>query len=357
MNIKKLSLIFRNISKLFKVQKIFLIFLVISQIIACLAIFFSVGAIHNTRNEQKDIDVRTMYFEVSVEPTTLDDMHKKAERILSVIPENLVSYASIRGFTDKKYYNMSSINNWDYSYYAELRSSDEAESEQIRNGEKVAEVKESSGLKVGDKTKLGGVEYTVISVGDYVAGYCIPVTALNPDLPAHVFRVDLGEVPEKTVAEEIQRAIDEVFPVTDESHVPEIPDLVSVQFNRTMIITSAIVIAVVVINLSYCYCYLFMQRKKMLSVYMICGSSNSGASNLMIAESVIISAVCYLVSVCLVKPFTVQISEIYPSAEMLYSVKFFAIVGLVYIALTAIILKIMFTTLLKKSAVELKRGV
>ena len=354
---RKLLLIFKNISKLIKIQYIFLIFLVISQLIACLAIFFSIGAIHNTRSEQKDIDIRTMYFEVSVEPITLDDMHKKAEHILSVIPENLVSYASIRGFTDNKYYNMSMISDWNYSYFAKLRSIDDVEAEQIRNGEKVTEVKESSGLKVGDKIELGGIEYTVDSVGDYVAGYCIPITALNPDLPAHIFRVDLSEVPEKSVADEIQKAINEVFPVTNESHAPEIPDLVSVQFNRTMIITSAIVIAVVVLNLSYCYCYLFIRQKKMLAIYMICGSSNSTATNLMIAESVIISAICYLTSICLIKPLTTQISEIYPAAAMLYSVKFFTTVGLVYIVLTAIVLKVMFTTLLKKSAVELKRGV
>ncbi len=353
---KKLLLVFRNISKLFRVQKVFLIFLVISQIVACLAIFFSVGAIHNTRNEQKDIDIRTMYFEVYTETTTLGDMHKKAERVLSAIPENLVSYSSIIGFTDMKYY-YKTIGDWNYSYFARLRSNDDVENEQIRNGEKVADVKESSGLKVGDKTELGGIEYTVISVGDYVSGYCIPITALNPDLPAHSFRVDLSEVPEKAVADEIQKTINEVFPVTTESHVPEIPDLVTVQFNRTMIITSAIVIAIVVLNLSYCYCYLFIQRKKMLSVYMMCGSSNSTAANLMITEAVIISAVCYMISACLIKPFTTQISEIYPAAEMLYSFKFFAVVGVVYIVLTVVILKIMFSTLLKKSAVELKRGV
>ena len=95
----------------------------------------------------------------------------------------------------------------------------------------------------------------------------------------------------------------------------------------------------------------------MLAIYMICGSSNSTATNLMIAESVIISAICYLTSICLIKPLTTQISEIYPAAAMLYSVKFFTTVGLVYIVLTAIVLKVMFTTLLKKSAVELKRGV
>lgn len=347
---KKLSLIFRNISKLFKVQKVFLIFLVISQIVACLAIFFSIGAIHNTRNEQKDIDVRTMYFEVCIESITLGDMQGKAEYIISLIPNDIILYANIRG-------KIKGI-----SYQATMITDDDVEKEYIQDGEKVVDVKESyppnlNDLKVNDKIDFCGTEYTVISVGDYVADYIIPITALDLNLPAHRFRLTLNTVPEKKVADNIQKAINEVFPVTTESHVPEIPDLVSVQFSRTMIITSAIVIAIVVLNLSYCYCYLFMQRKKMLSVYMMCGSSNVTAANLMIAEAVIISAVCYIVSVCLINPFTPQISEIYPAAEMLYSVNFFAIVGAVYITLTAIILKIMFTALLKKSAVELKGGV
>lgn len=349
---KKLSLVFRNISKIFKAQKVFLIFFVISQIVACLAIFFSVGAIHNTRNEQKDIDIRTMYFEVYIEPVTIGDMQKKAERILTVIPENMLSYASIYG------------KNKNTSYYVQLNANDDSviSSEQIQNGEKVVGVKEAfshndKAPKVNDKIDFFGTEYTVISVGDYVSDFILPITAIDSSLPADRFRVNLSQVPDKELAEEIQQTINEVFPVTTENHIPEIPDLVSIQFNRTMIITSSVVIAIVVLNLSYCYCYLFIQRKKMLSIYMICGSSNSTAANIMITESVIISAVCYIVAMCIIKPFTSQIAQIYPAAELLYSVKFFALVGAAYIALTAIILKIMFTTLLNQSAVQLKRGV
>lgn len=345
----KLLLIFRNISKLIKSQRILLIFLVMSQIVACLAIFFSVGAIHNTHNEQKDIDIRTMYFEIYIEPITLGEMQRKSEYIISLIPENMLLYANIRG-------KVNGI-----SYQAQMITDDEIEREHIKNSEKVVDVRESfppnpSDPKVNDTIEIFGNEYTVISVDDYVTNYIIPITALDSDLPASRLRITLNSVPEKAIANEIQKAISEVFPVTTESHVPEIPDLVSMQFNRTMIVTSAIVIVIVVLNLSYCYCYLFIQRKKMLSVYMMCGSSNSTAANLMITEAIIISVVCYLISICLIKPFTSQISEIYPAAEMLYSVKFFAIVGAVYITLTAIILKIMFSTLLKKSAVELKRG-
>lgn len=349
---KMLSLVFRNISKLFKAQKVFLIFFVISQIIACLAIFLSVGAIHNTRTEQKDIDIRTMYFEVYIEPVTIGDMQKKAERILTVIPENMLSYASIYR------------KNKDTSYYVQLNANDDSviSAEQIQNGEKVVGVNEAfsnndKGPKVNDKIDLFGTEYTVISVGDYVCDFILPITAIDSSLPVDRFRVNLSEIPDKELAEEIQQTINEVFPVTTENHTPEIPDLVNVQFNRTMIITSALVIVIVVLNLSYCYCYLFLKRKKMLAIYMICGSSNSTAANIMIAESVIISAVCYIAAMCIINPFTSQIAQIYPAAELLYSVEFFAIVGFAYTVLTATILKIMFITLLNKSAAELKRGV
>lgn len=349
---KKLSLIFRNISKLFRVQKVFSLFLVISQIVACIAIFFSVGAIHNTRNEQKDIDIRTMYFEVYIEPITLDEMQRKAERVLAVIPENIISSANINGKSKN------------ISYYIQLTATSKSiiSVEQFQKGENVVGIKEelnsdTKSFKIGDKIDFFGTEYIVTSIGDYVADFILPITAVDLSLPVYRFRVELNNIPDKELAEEIQQTINEFFPVTKESHIPEIPDLVTVQFNRTMIVTSAVIIAIVVLNLSYCYCYLFIQRKKMLAVYIMCGNSNSTAANLMIAEAVIISTVCYLISVCLIKPFTSWISEIYPAAEVLYSVKFFTVFGAVYIALTAIILKIMFTALLKKSAVELKRGV
>lgn len=354
---KKLSLIFRNIFKLFKVQKVFLIFLVISQIIACLAIFFSVGAIHNTQNEQKDIDVRSMFFEVTqtnVEP--LQDFQKKAEHILSIIPDDIISWASIEGHISPH----SSV-----EYNAFFKTTNNAilaymTPEQISNGEKIAAVGEDYSFgnqKTGDKININDTEYTVSSVGSYISDIIIPIKSADLNFTARKFRIEFNSIPERELAEEISVLIDELFPSQKDLYVPEIPDLVSVQFNRTMIVTSAIVVAIVVLNLSYCYCYLFIQRKKMLAVYMMCGSSNSTAANLMITEAIIISVLCYLISICLIKPFTSQISEIYPAAEMLYSVKFFAVVGAVYIALTAIILKIMFSTLLKKSAVELKRGV
>ncbi|MDE5935846.1 MAG: hypothetical protein K2G83_00345 [Ruminococcus sp.] len=360
---RKLSLIFKNITKLIKKQRIFFAALVIAQIVACLSIFFSVGAIHNTRNEQKDIDIRTMFFEVSIEPIELGEMQKKVEYVLSVIPPEIISYASIKGYSDMKYYDMEQIYDYGYSYYAQMYPNDSISAEQIQNGEKIVEVKEpfppdeEKTPKVGDKIEFCGTEYTVISVGDYVADYIIPITALDPNLPAHRFRVALNVVPEMKLAKDIEKIMNEIFPVTNENIVPDIPDLVTVQFNRNMIPASVIVIIIVVLNLSYCYCYLFIKRKKMLSMYMICGSSNSAAADMMISESVIISLMCYLVAVCLIKPFTHSISEIYPAAELLYSFKFFMVVGVIYIAFTVIILKVMFSMLLKKSAVELKRGV
>lgn len=57
----KFSLIILNIKKLIKEQRVFLFILIISQIAACLAIFLAIATIANTRNEQKEIDIRTMH--------------------------------------------------------------------------------------------------------------------------------------------------------------------------------------------------------------------------------------------------------------------------------------------------------
>lgn len=348
----KYNLIFLNIKKLIKEQECFFLLLILSQIAACLAIFFAIGAIHNTRNEQKDIDIRTMYFEVYIEPISVENMQKKAERILTVIPENMLSYASIYGRTK------------DASYYVQLNANDDSviSTEQILNGEKVIGVSVGSSyngkkVEVNDKIDFCGTEYTVISVGDYVCNYILPITAIDSSLPIDRFRVNLSKIPDKELAEEIQQAINEVFPITTENHTPKIPDLLTVQFNRTMIIASFIIIAVVAINLSYCYCYLFMKRKKTIAVYMICGCSNNSAANLMVVEAAVISFVCYMISFCIINPFITLLTDIYPAAENLYSHKFFVIVGVVYVAITVAVLKLMFSSLIRKSAVDLKRGV
>lgn len=351
---RKLLLVLKNISNLFKTQTLFVLFFLITQIAACLSVFLSIGAIHNTRSEQKVIDIRSMFFEVHIEPIELKEMQKKGERILSVIPDELISTASISG----------KLEDDSKSYYLQLNASSYSviSPEQLSNGEKVVGVREDlipdeKSIKTGEKIEFCGTEYTVISVGDYVADYIFPVTAVDSALPVYRFRIELNDIPSRELAEEIEHTMHELFPITTDSYSPEIPDLVSVQFNRTMIITSLIVIAVVVLNLSYCYCYLFILRRKMLSIYMICGGSKKSTTNMMITESVIISAICYFISAVILIPFVHKLSEIYPASESLYTALFFILVGLIYILLTVAVIKIMFFTILKKSVVDLKRGV
>ena len=175
-------------------------------------------------------------------------------------------------------------------------------------------------------------------------------------MTARNFRIEFNSVPSKELADEINKTMEALFP-SSEIYTPEIPDLLTVQFNRTMIIASLIIIAVIVINLSYCYCYLFMRRKRTIAVYMICGCSNSSAANLMVIESAIISFACYMISFCIMKPLTPLLTNVYAAAENLYSLNFFVIVGAVYITITVAVLKIMFSSIMNKSAADLKRGV
>ena len=350
---KKLSLILLNIKMLISKQSIFLLFLTITQIVACLAIFLSIGAIHNTRNEQKDIDIRLMFFDVTQQdPEEIDTFKAKADRVISIIPNEMISWAAIKGIA---------VPGTEIRYTAFLKSSNLSymTNEQIENGEKVVAVGQYDTFgdkKVGDVIDINGEEYTVVSNDDYVSDIILPIKSVGSDFMAQSFRIELNQVPDKDLAENISNLMSELFP-SEDMYTPEIPDLTAIQFNRTMILTSVIVIAIVVLNLSCCYCYLFVQRKKMIATYMMCGSSHKTSANMMILESVIISIICYLMAVFILLPFKTSISRIYPAAAQLYSALFFVIVGAVYIFVTASVLKIMYSTLLRKTAVELKRGV
>lgn len=357
---KYLSLIFMNICKLIKESKIFMFFFVISQIVACLAIFLLVGAIHNTRNEQKDIDLNTMFFEVCVDDENILEMQKKAENVLSVIPDDMISSAYLQGY-------ISSDQN--IGYHAVMRSDGAFFTPaQINNGDHVIRVRHTDdpdkieldmlgNNKIGDTINVAGVEYTIAQAGLYSQAYSFPIKSASPDLNARRFKVQLKTIPDIELANNISELINENFPVQRELLTPEIPDLVSVQFNRTMIFSSIIIIALVVLNLSYCYCYLFIKRIKMFSVYKICGGTSETVSNLMIEESTVISLVCFIISVFIIQPFIPSISKIYTAALNLYTIRFFAIVGAVYIVVTILFLKLMYISLLNKSEIDLKRGV
>lgn len=350
---KKNSLVLLNIKMLVRTQNIFLLFFIISQIVANLSIFFSIGAIHNTRNEQKDIDIRLMFFDVTQQDSEgIDTFKAKADRVISIIPNEMISWAAIKGIavpgTEIKYTAFLRAENVDYMT-----------NEQIENGEKVVAVGQYDTFgdkKVGDMIDINGEQYTIVSNDDYVSDIILPIKSAGSDFTANSFRIELNQVPDKELAESISNLMNELFP-SEEMYTPEIPDLTAIQFNRTMILTSIIVIVIVVLNLSCCYCYLFVQRKKMIATYMMCGSSNKTAANIMIFESVIISIICYLIAVIMMFPFKTSISRIYPAAMQLYSLLFFAIVGAAYIFVTAFVLKIMYSTLLRKTAIELKRGV
>lgn len=57
------------------------------------------------------------------------------------------------------------------------------------------------------------------------------------------------------------------------------------------------------------------------------------------------------------RPLTPLLINVYAAAENLYSLKFFMIVGMIYIIVTVAVLKIMFSSIMNKSAADLKRGV
>lgn len=137
---------------------------------------------------------------------------------------------------------------------------------------------------------------------------------------------------------------------------PEIPDLMTVQFNRTMIISSFFIILIVAINLSYCYCYLFIKRKKMISSYIICGCSYKRAVSLMTAESVIISLLCLIIAVFVMELISPYLTAVYPAAENLYNYKLYLLLGVAYIVTIIILLSVMFSSLMKKSANEMRKG-
>ena len=76
----------------------------------------------------------------------------------------------------------------------------------------------------------------------------------------------------------------------------------------------------------------------------------------MTAESVIISLLCLIIAVFAMELISPYLTAVYPVDENLYNYKLYLLLGVAYIVTIIILLSVMFSSLMKKSANEMRKG-
>ena len=127
-------------------------------------------------------------------------------------------------------------------------------------------------------------------------------------------------------------------------------------FYNTNIWISVIIALAAAINLAVLYQYVLVSRRKTLAIFRLVGGTKNRIRRLYIFETTLISSVMFVISAIifntLIKPFIIKV---YPYIENLYTLKVYAIMFLIYMAVTVVILNIMIMRYVSKAPVNLMK--
>ena len=204
-----------------------------------------------------------------------------------------------------------------------------------------------------------GVKYEVI-------GYYNPMSmsvSIPPDVaPGNCyvgsgFDIKLNDVPTAEEYREFTELVSYYFAdlITDVTEMP-VANVDTEYFYNTNIWISVIIALAAAINLAVLYQYVLVSRRKTLAIFRLVGATKNRIRRLYILETTLISSVIFVISTVIfnvaIKPFII---EVYPYIENLYTLKVYAIMFLIYMAVTVVILNIMIMRYVSKAPVNLMK--
>ncbi len=348
------NILIMNIKHFIKDKNALFTLLMLSQILVFTVLFYSFGTIQNAFAVREEIDDNSKYFEVLIDVMQYDDItgepvyayekcytkqdfFQKSDGILNLIPNEYIASVNYKGIVSEEENNIpltflySSTNPWDcVGVYSLLE-----------------------GYKKGDTIVLNGREHIIQESGNFAADLVLP--QVYDDYVFYRLRIELNQTPSPELIDDVKQKIEEEFGIA-EIHVPQIPDLLEIQFNRATIALSAIVILISALNLTYAYTYIISKRKKWLFSSLLIGAHKNDAINIFIAEIVIYLIASFALSVLLFENYIKNlVAMIYPQIETFYSAPVYLILGAVLLAVIVLMTNTSLESIVEKSVAELGR--
>ena len=218
-----------------------------------------------------------------------------------------------------------------------------------------------------DLTEENGTYYVTTNGVKYeVVGYLNP-EAMCVVIPPSVapgncyvgsgFDIKLNDVPTAEEYREFTELVSYYFAdlITEVTEMP-VANIDTEYFYNTNIWISVIIALAAAINLAVLYQYVLVSRRKTLAIFRLVGATKNRIRRLYILETTLISSVMFVISTVIfnvaIKPFII---EVYPYIENLYTLKVYAIMFLIYMAVTVVILNIMIMRYVSKAPVNLMK--
>lgn len=354
---KEFILIGHQIRRFIRSHRTFYIFFILVQCVAIVITFFGSATIQNVLAKQEEVDRFSRYYAVElisyyyddennyrIDPSaaiSLDDMRAAVLAVLDESPLDDLESVSISGKSGG------------YSCAAMLydRSMTQAPDTVSLHAWKFPD------QVPGDTIEFGRHHYTVSAVTENIGcAIFFPENAIPDDMLC--YKVWFNYQSAHTVSEvEAMEAILKKHFQCQSLILPTAVDPLTAQFNATALLCTGLMIFAVLVNICYAQRFRFHLERDSLAVYRLCGCSNNTIHGICLNECILMTILLYLICAGLfhlfLRPLVIPWCE---AAETLYTIRFYALFGVAYLALQILLLSSPLSRFVRQDIAQAKKG-
>lgn len=203
--------------------------------------------------------------------------------------------------------------------------------------------------------KYGGEEYKIIGYVNYTKSF-IPMNVLPEKFEVKYTQLCIDGMLSNRKVSEISDMIKKLFDTNAEVQCPEGIDLLGIQGNNMVTMSTVLSVILLAFNSFVCYYYIFDKRKNWLIVTRITGCTKRKAMNVYMGEMLIIlianSLIGLLIFTQVIYPFMVHRKGFYSE---IYDVRTYVLCAAIFVLFSMAISYIGVISTLGKSVMDLKK--
>ncbi len=376
-----MNLIFKNIMKLFKYEKLVFFVMLICVFFSALILNFSYGLYQNYRvqKSESEISLNEIRPEISENSTLSRGL---LENYLSVISDETLNKMNIiycaaefDGFNPENYaYSMMRfcIKDGEYcssKYVADIWDKQGLmvsgrffNNEEEKNGKDVAIVgnygsgwnEQTLSIKNGENSiELFGRSFQVIGEQRSVGTPIVPFLAVPADTEIVQLAFSFESNITKSDYDELKMAAEKSIPGILIFEDIEFPDTEAIYLYNNIMLISVFIAVLSVMNFAMLYHFILQERSRDIAIFRICGCKISKAVMIYLGECFVLSVPIYIIGMILYSYIMHNVlAGLFPYMEAAYSKIIYAVIFLIYFIIMAIILSILIYSCVRKSIID-----
>lgn len=354
---KNIKLIFKNLRYLIKTRKVFFTLMCMGQIVSLCVVLVLTGVVQINLSEKNlewysDLSKFEVYFN-DEDNIMINKCINAASELEKFIGDDFY-YLGMEG-------NIGDEENYVESLYpgkcmkGDVDSRNTFTYEQYMSDEKIVLYSLYYEKTEDDYYDYGGEKYKIVGKVNYIMP-CIPMYALSDNVKIKTVQLCIKGIISNSRVEKISDKIKEVFDTNAEIQRPKGIDLLGIQGNNMVTMSTVLSVVLLAFNSFVCYYYIFDKRRNWLIVTRITGCTKRKAMNMYMGEMLIILIFNLLIGLLIftqvIYPFMVHRKSFYSE---IYDVRTYVLCAAIFVLFSMAISYIGVISTLGKSVMDLKK--